>query len=407
MPAVDQLSTWAALFGVAYVALDVTTHLSRQTLAETVRRLIAVVTLSLLAAYLTEVIFGDVAQGASVFQGPLLLVVWIPALLISFVFSWGLYHRMLGHSQRAQMERVNIVELVAKRVDEVLAPMQKQISELQEAAKFDRTSADERSSKLATAFQDLKQSVVQNIPTVDSVLDALRRGNWEIEQMLKGYRRWADVHKNDAAIIYRVSSKLESLVERAEVVEEELGEIGWNPEQENRALLGADKPQPALPPSATVAVDSPHRLTREDGLANREKGNQALMRFHEKLRNLGKNCKVSLIHGAPDLLFMDGDGSVRFIAAYKALTLSEQGSAKQRWIPRAKLVAELKLATKQSKPLILFVENFVNGRIWATVIPQDGVKDFRGVTTPLMLVNGDSESEKACSDSLTSVLQLL
>ena len=48
-----------------------------------------------------------------------------------------------------------------------------------------------------------------------------------------------------------------------------------------------------------------------------------------------------------------------------------------------------------------------NGRVWATVIPKDGVKDFRGVTTPLMLVNGDPESEKACSDSLTSVLQLL
>jgi hypothetical protein len=131
------------------------------------------------------------------------------------------------------------------------------------------------------------------------------------------------------------------------------------------------------------------------------------MRFHEKLRNLGKNCKVSLLHGAPDLLFLGEDGSVRFIAAYKALTLSEQGSAKQRWIPRAKLVAELRLATKQGKPLILFVENLANGRIWATVIPQDGVKDFRGVTTPLMLVNGDPESEKSSSDSLTSVLQLL
>ena len=407
MAIVDDLSTWAVLYVVAYVTLDVTTHFSRQTLLETMRRLIAVVTLSLIAAYLMEVIFGGVARSSSVFQGPILLVVWIPVLLFSFVFSWGLYHRMLGHSQRVQMERVNIIELVAKRVDEVLAPMQKQISELQEAAKVDRTSADERSSKLAAAFQDLKHSIVDNIPTVDSVLFELRHENSVIDHVLRSYQRWADVHKNDAAIINRVSSNLESLVERAEIVEEELGEISWNPEQENQALLGADKSQPALLPSATVAIDPPHRLTREDGLANREKGNQALMRFHEKLRNLGKNCKVSLLHGAPDLLFMDGDGSVRFIAAYKALTLSEQGSAKQRWIPRAKLVAELRLATKQGKPLILFVENLANGRVWATVIPQDGVKDFRGVTTPLMLVNGDPESEKACSDSLTSVLQLL
>ena len=287
MAIVDDLSTWAVLYVVAYVTLDVTTHFSRQTLLETMRRLIAVVTLSLIAAYLMEVIFGGVARSSSVFQGPILLVVWIPVLLFSFVFSWGLYHRMLDHSQRVQMERVNIIELVAKRVDEVLAPMQKQISELQEAAKVDRTSADERSSKLAAAFQDLKHSIVDNIPTVDSVLFELRHENSVIDHVLRSYQRWADVHKNDAAIINRVSSNLESLVERAEIVEEELGEISWNPEQENQALLGADKSQPALLPSATVAIDPPHRLTREDGLANREKGNQALMRFHEKLRNLG------------------------------------------------------------------------------------------------------------------------
>ena len=157
--------------------------------------------------------------------------------------------------------------------------------ELQEAAKVDRASADERSSKLAAAFQDLKHSIVDKIPTVDTVLYELRHENSVIDHVLKSYQRWADVHKNDAAIINRVSSNLESLVERAEIVEEELGEINWNPEQESQGVLGADKLQPALPPSAAFAVDPPHRLTREDGLANREKGNQALMRFHEKLRD--------------------------------------------------------------------------------------------------------------------------
>ena len=402
MAIVDQLSTWAVLFAVGYAALDVSSHLSRATLEETVRRLVAVLALSLIAAYLLEALLSGTAL-----QGPILLVVWMLSLSLSYGFSWTLYHKMLGHSKRVQIERVNLVELVAKRVEDILAPMQKQIIELQEAAKLDRASADERSSKLATALQDLKHAVVDNIPTVDSVLYELRHENSVIDHMLKSYQRWADVHKNDAAIIHRVSSNLESLVERAEIVEEELSELSWNPEQESQRLLGADNTQPALPPSATVAVNPPHRLTREDGLANREKGNQALMRFHEKLRMLGKNCKVSLLHGAPDLLFLEDDGSVRSIAAFKALTLSEQGSAKQRWIPRAKLLAELRLATKQSKPMILFVENLANGRVWATVISKDGVKDFGGVTTPLMLVNEDPESEKACSDSLTSVLQLL
>jgi len=402
MAIVDGLSTWAVLFAVGYAALDASSHLSQVTLQETVRRLVAVLVPSLIAAYLLEALLSGTAL-----EGSVLLAVWIPLLFLTYAFSWTLYHSMLDHSQRVQMERIDIVSMAAKRVDEALAPLQNQIKELEEAAKVGRASADERSSKLAAAFQDLKRSVVDKIPTVESILDELRHENRVIDHVLKGYQRWADVHKDDATLIDRVSTNLESLVERAEVVEEELGELSWSLEQGNQELLVADEPQPALPPSPAVAVDPPHRLTREDGLANREKGNQALMRFHEKLRSLGKNCKVSLLHGAPDLLFLDGDGSVRSIAAFKALTLSDQGSAKQRWIPRAKLVAELRLAAKQSKPLILFVENLVNGRVWATVIPQDGVKDFRGVTTPLMLVNGEPESEKACSDSLMSVLQLL
>ena len=55
MTAVDQLSTWAVLFAAGYVALDVSSHLSRATLEETVRRLVAVLALSLIAAYLLEV----------------------------------------------------------------------------------------------------------------------------------------------------------------------------------------------------------------------------------------------------------------------------------------------------------------------------------------------------------------
>ena len=89
---------------------------------------------------------------------------------------------------------------------------------------------------------------------------------------------------------------------------------------------------------------------REDGHANREKGNQALTRFHECLIRMGKNPKMNLLHGVPDLQFSDEDGRVRYIAAYKSLTLSVQGSVKQRWTPKAKLVAESTLAIKENKP---------------------------------------------------------
>ena len=83
MTAVDQLSTWVVLFAVAYVALDVTTHLSRQTLPETMRRLIAVVTLSLIAAYFMEVIFGDVGQTLTIRHDSLDRESFMPGVLLA------------------------------------------------------------------------------------------------------------------------------------------------------------------------------------------------------------------------------------------------------------------------------------------------------------------------------------
>jgi hypothetical protein len=409
MLALDQFSDWAVLFAVAYVTVDALTHASRRTAEETARRIAAVVVLSLIGSSILGAFYGEVTQATAKFQGPVLTSAWIVSLFFIFGFSWSLYHRMLRHSQLVQSDRVNLVELVTKRVNDALIPMQKQISGLQEAVDAEKASADQRSSKLAGAVDGLKKSIGEATRSINPLASWMEVWNREMRKMMDGYREWAEAHKNDAANIHQLSTKLESLIDRAAVVEEELDELGHNHHDEglgDHAEAGGGNPGVSAP-SSIGTVGPPHKLTREDGLANREKGNQALMRFYENLRKLNKDPKVSLLHGAPDLMFLYGDGQVRYVAAYKALTLSAQGSAKQRWIPRAKLVAESRVALKENKPLILFVENFTNGRVWAYVIPQDRVRDFKGVTTPLMLVNDDQESEKACRDSLTNVLQLL
>jgi hypothetical protein len=411
MLAFDQFSDWAVLFAVAYLTADALTHASRRTAEETARRIATVVVLSLIGSSILEVFYSEVSQTTAKFQGPVLTSAWIVSLFFIFGFSWSLYHRMLRHSHLVQSDRVNLVELVTKQVNGALIPMQKQISGLQETVDAEKASADQRSSKLTGAFDGLKKSIGEATRSINPLANWMELWNREIRKMMDDYREWAEAHKNDAATIHLLSAKLESLIDRAAVVEEELDELGSSHQHEgseNHADSEAGEGSPSISaPGTTGSVEPPHKLTREDGLANREKGNQALMRFCENLRKLNKDPKVSLLHGAPDLLFLYGDGQVRYVAAYKALTLSAQGSAKQRWIPRAKLVAELAVALKENKPLILFVENLANGRIWAYVIPVDEVKDFKGVTTHLMLVNDDPESEKACRDSLTSVLQLL
>ena len=62
---------------------------------------------------------------------------------------------------------------------------------------------------------------------------------------------------------------------------------------------------------------------------------------------------------------------------------------------------------KYNMPVMLFVFNLVNGRTWAYVIAPDDLKNFKGITTPMMLVESEPASEKVCKDTLTMALRLL
>ena len=135
-------------------------------------------------------------------------------------------------------------------------------------------------------------------------------------------------------------------------------------------------------------------------------GNREQLRFSEYLSLQGKNHKCSLLNGTPDFEFYI-DNTIKCIGAFKSLTLSVYGSTKQRWIGKIKLLAEIKTTKKFDVSVILFVRNVANGRIWATVISTENLKDFRGITTPLALVDSDSAAEKACKETLEMALHLV
>ena len=146
-------------------------------------------------------------------------------------------------------------------------------------------------------------------------------------------------------------------------------------------------------------------------MANRERGNKAQLKFAEEiLRGAGKLYDNSIKEGTPDYVFY-APGSpetrkAKAVGAFKALTLKEDGT-RQRHIPRRKVLAELRMATKYAVPMILFVMNFTNGRIWAKVIPVNELKEFTGQTTPPMLVENDPQAEKTCKETLQMALNLL
>ena len=421
MAAANQLLDATILFEAGYITLDALSHLERKKLEETTRRIAAVFVLSLLGSSIMEAFYEQVSQAVVGFQGAVLSAVWIVSLSLMFGCSWLLYRWMLRHSGRIQSLRVDIVELATKRVAETLNPLQERLDKMEAAANAERTSVEQWGSKVSgamDAMQKTGESTIHSVRSLHEWLDMSKRGT---KKVMDRSDQWAKAHKNDAATIYLVSSKLESLVDRASILEEEIDALlpdHGDSDEEEDSVDGRDdegerkgNPEPGrvgVTASASPVPRTSHKLTREDGLANREKGNQALMQFSARLYSMNKKHQASLLHGVPDLIFLDSNGSVKCVGAYKALTLSSlDGATKQRWIPKSKLLAESRMAMKENKTLVLFVENFLNRRIWARAISPEELKNFSGITTPLMLVNDDSRSEKDCRDSLTSVLQLL
>ena len=418
MTAANQLLDATILFEAGYITLDALSHLERKKLEETARRIAAVFVLSLLGSSIMEVFYEQVSQEVAGFQGAVLNAIWIVTSSLIFGCSWLLYRWMLRHSGRIQSMRVDIVELSTKRVATTLFPMQESLDKMEAAANAERTSVEQWGSKVSGAMDAMHNASESTSRSVQSLREWMDLSKRDMRKVMDRYDHWAKAHRNDAATIFLVSSKLESLVDRASILEEEidalLPDYGSSEEEGGDGRAEAERkgnPEPGrigLAANASPIHRTSHKLTREDGLANREKGNQALMQFSARLHSMNKKHQASLLHGVPDLVFLDSNGAVKCVGAYKALTLSSQGNAtKQRWIPRVKLLAESRMAMSLNKTLVLFVENLANGRIWARGISPEELKNFTGITTPLMLVNDDSRSEKDCRDSLTSVLQLL
>ena len=354
-------------------------------------------------------------------SGPVLTAVWSMLLAFVWVCSWRLYHSMLEYSGRVQSERVDTVELVERRTAETLAPMGEKVGKIEGIADALKTSVEQWNQKAPATLDAMKKASDATRRSSEWVFDWIEHTKKDMGQIASHYEELAEAHRNDAATIYLVSNKLESLVERASILQEEIDELlaeGASAPEEDGIDDGSPGGSSAGAGTAEVGVVAtaekegiaigPRRLTTEDGRANRERGNNAQLRFCEEiLRGDGKLVDNSIKEGTPDYVFYaPGTRNPRGVGAFKALTLREDGT-RQRWIPRRKLLAEQRMALKLGVPLILFVLNFTNGRIWAKVVSMGELKEFSGLTTPLMMMENDPQAEKACKETLEMALQLL
>ncbi|MDE1818312.1 MAG: hypothetical protein KGI19_06890 [Thaumarchaeota archaeon] len=404
---------------IFYIILDVGSHLNVDALGESLRRILSISGIFLAISFVLLLIYVqlfDKSTAMSTFA-----VIWIGSLAASLFASWKLYHRMLEHSSLILDRESDVVKIASRQSEEILKPLKAELSAVQktmhentcvtwllaESVTTDGGSVDELEKRLEHTERSLN----------DLKMDIAFRD--EKYQMIVGqYDNWLNEHKDNSEIQTKLAQQAELLLDRLDVFLDLL-----DLESDLHETSTANKDDTALGPPETQAIEPldvtsqqidqsgqksnhAHKLTREDGLRNREMGNQEQLRFSEYLSLQGKNHKCSLLNGTPDFEFHI-DGTIKCIGAFKSMTLSVYGSTKQRWIGKIKLLAEIKTAKKFDVSMILFVRNIANGRIWATVISAENLKEFRGITTPLALVDSDAAAEKACKETLEMALQLV
>ena len=404
---------------IFYIILDVGSHLSMYALGESLRRILSISGIFLAISFVLMLIYDqlfDKSTTQSTFA-----VIWIGSLAASLFASWKLYHRMLEHSSLIQGRESDVVKIANRQSEEMLKPLKAELSAVHKTLQRNTNMTTFLAEAILSnddSFAELRKSVEYAEQALNGMKSDMAFRDEKYQMIVGQYDNWLNEHKDNSEIQTKLAQQAELLLDRLDVfldlldLESDLHET--NTANKDDIVSGSKETQ-AIEPldiqsqqiyQSDQKSNHTHKLTREDGLRNREMGNQEQLRFSEYLSLQGKNHKCSLLNGTPDFEFHI-DGTIKCVGAFKSLTLSVYGSTKQRWIGKIKLLAEIKTAKKFDVPMILFVRNIANGRIWATVISAENLKEFRGITTPLALVDSDAAAEKACKETLEMALQLV
>ena len=415
---------------LAYLVWEVTTQLTKKRAEDMGRRVLAISVGFVFATFSLSTLFAQVSGLVSSpwFDGPGLSVIWLVSIYLYFSWALDLYDLAVAHSNRAEEAKLSVVDYALKQLETRLGPLTGAIAAAQASV-----------SNLSGRVAELGEETGEMVSIVESQGKAVRAQTQVVEKISKDenfreseykrtiaeYYEWfeqrGDAARTVAGLIKGTEGILEKFAMLSEQVDEYLDSLARGHESAKERAEdageggvgaqgqkgGQDVPASAAE-AAARAPPTGGKLTTEAGRANRDKGNRAQLQFSENtLRNAGKMHTSSLKEGEPDFIFYGSpDNAVKAIGAFKALTLSEAGT-RQRWIPRGKLLAELKTVIKHGVPLILFVLNLANGRIWAKVIAVEEAKKFEGITTPLVLIGGDPASDKTCAETLDMALKLL
>jgi hypothetical protein len=403
---------------LVYLAWEVGAHLDKKSASETWRR-IGTVSAFVGVSSITVATVISLASDSipSIVQGTALYVVW-PASFSFLILSISRRHRgARASSKREEETKVDMVNYVdqqlagrLKPLEGILVGVQNGLSEL--------SVLKLKVEKMSESVDALATTVLSQVKAVKEIEEQYQLREATYREIAIQYNKWYNNRAEADLALTDLNIEADEMLTRSYIVMDEMDELIDLVEPEPPASgvagpteAGAPQGRVPTPPNSGETPVTRGKLTKLQGMANRERGNKAQLKFAEEvLRGAGKLYDNSIKEGTPDYIFW-APGSpetrkAKAVGAFKALTLKEDGT-RQRHIPRRKVLAEQRMATKYAVPLILFVMNFTNGRIWAKVIPVNELKDFTGLTTPLMLVEGDPQAEKTCKETLQMALNLL
>lgn len=354
-------------------------------------------------------------------------VIWPVSVFLLSVFVSQHHRRVRDTTRREEANKLKVADYIDQQLAGRLRPLEGAL--VSEQAGFTELSKkvvllDGELDEFAPYFDDLRKEVWNSTKVVESISKDHRIEAEQYREAMARYHKWYDQRGEASRALEEMIKGAQSTLEKLALLSDQVDELldSFGATGRESPVSGTTGPSEAgggpqaqgvgqVLSNQTTVKETPlpagGKLTKEKGIANRERGIKAQLQFYETLRAAGKTLDNSIKEGTPDFVFYTPDTRIaRGVGAFKALTLRDDEN-RQRWIPRRKVLAEQRMALKLGVRLVLFVQNYANGRIWAKVIPVAELRGFDGLTTPVMLVENDPTSEKACKDTLDMALQLL
>ena len=404
---------------LGYIAKDIGARLEEGTAHETRRRVATVSAMVVLYSMALTAIVSEVSSSVpwGLLQGSALFIIQPASTIILIIVASDSFGAARDTSRR-EAHKMKVADYIDQQLAGRLKPLEGAILGVQNGLS-EVSALKPKVEEMSESVDALAATVSSQAEAANEIAEQYQMREASYRDIAVQYEKWYSKRAEADLALKDLILEADDMLTRCYIVMDEMDDFIDLVEPEPpvpgmaaKTEAGAPQGQTANPPISGETPPVIHgKLTKLQGMANRERGNKAQLKFAEEvLRGAGKLYDNSIREGTPDYIFW-APGSLesrkaKAVGAFKALTLREDGT-RQRHIPRRKVLAELRTATKYAVPMILFVMNFTNGRIWAKVIPVNELKDFPGQTTPPMLVEGDPQAEKTCKETLQMALNLL